>query len=297
MRNFSKTVALSFFILFFICRGTAVFPAPAEEENGAKKGEEKTFLSSPFDRPEVRRALEALPDVPFAGISGPLSGGITPHHDLAYELIFRFYRELARHTTDVKRVFLFSPDHFRRSRRRGTVCPADWSTSLRILEVDGEAVSALTKNGILERRGDFFAREHGVTIHIPLIAHFFPGARVVPVVIRADAPELDLWVLCNVLKKITKEGDLFILSMDLSHYKTPEGMAAEDVKTLDALLNLRPRDALRIDVDAKRAASLLLSLLKERGATRGILMEHTDSSNILGHRVESGTSYATILYR
>lgn len=255
-------------------------------------------LSSPFDRPDVRAALAALPDVPAsADIAGPVMGGITPHHDLAYDLIFRFYRELARHNPGVRRVFLLSPDHFRRSARRGAVCSADWRTSAGFLRADAEAVAALEKTGVLEAREDLFAREHGITIHIPLIAHFFPNATVVPMVVRADAPDLDLWVLREALSRLSREGDLFILSMDLSHYKTPEAMAAEDEKTLDVLLRLRPRATAGIDVDAKRAAFLLLSVLRERGATRGTLLERTDSSALLGHRVESGTSYATILYR
>lgn len=254
-------------------------------------------LSSPFDRPDVWAALAALPLPASSDIEGPVMGGISPHHDLAYDLIFRFYRKLARHNSGVRRVFLLSPDHFRRSARRGAVCFADWKTSARLLHVDGEAVAALESTGVLEAREDLFAREHGVTIHIPLIAHFFPNATVVPMVVRADAPDLDLWVLREALLRLSREGDLFILSMDLSHYKTPEAMAAEDEKTLDVLLNLRPRATAGIDVDAKRAAFLLLSVLGERGATRGILLEHTDSSTLLGRRVESGTSYATILYR
>ena len=39
-----------------------------------------------------------------------------------------------------------------------------------------------------------------------------------------------------------------------------------------------------------------MRLFKELGAERGVLMEHMDTSDILGYRVESGTSYATIVY-
>ena len=37
-------------------------------------------------------------------------------------------------------------------------------------------------------------------------------------------------------------------------------------------------------------------LFKELGVNRGVLMERMDTSDILGFRVESGTSYATIVY-
>jgi hypothetical protein len=37
-------------------------------------------------------------------------------------------------------------------------------------------------------------------------------------------------------------------------------------------------------------------LFREFGIEKGIVLEHADSSSILGRRVESGTSYAAILY-
>jgi hypothetical protein len=85
--------------------------------------------------------------------------------------------------------------------------------------------------------------------------------------------------------------------MDLSHYKTPEAMAAEDERTLEVLRNIQPMRTGGLDVDARRAASLVLRLFKEMGAERGIVLEHTDSSALLGRRIESGTSYVTMIYR
>jgi hypothetical protein len=84
--------------------------------------------------------------------------------------------------------------------------------------------------------------------------------------------------------------------MDLSHYKTPEAMASEDVKTLDVLENLRFARTNDIDTDARRAASLALRLFIDLGAERGMILERTDSSSALGRRIESGTSYATVVY-
>jgi predicted class III extradiol MEMO1 family dioxygenase len=84
--------------------------------------------------------------------------------------------------------------------------------------------------------------------------------------------------------------------MDLSHYKTPEAMEKEDERALEVLTNLEPMKTDRLDIDARRAASLVLRLFKELGVNRGVLMERMDTSDILGCRVESGTSYATIVY-
>jgi AmmeMemoRadiSam system protein B len=141
-----------------------------------------------------------------------------------------------------------------------------------------------------------FRREHGITIHIPLVARYFPNASVVPVVIGAKTPDLALIILKNAIRDLLRDGDAIILSMDLSHYKPPEAMEAEDRKTLEVLTKLRPHGTGDIDVDARRAAALVLMLFRELETGEGTVLEHSDSSRILGRRIESGTSYATIIY-
>jgi AmmeMemoRadiSam system protein B len=223
-----------------------------------------------------------------------ITGGIVPHHDLALGMIQRFYDHLG--SPDVRRVWLLSPDHFRRARTYSALCPDDWQTPERILRADREACEALASLSVAGADGTLFRREHGITIHIPFIARHFPNASVVPLVIGARTPDLALIILKNALMDLLRDGDAIILSMDLSHYKSPEAMAAEDRKTLDVLEGLRPAETKAIDVDARRAAALVLMLFREFGIEKGIVLEHADSSSILGRRVESGTSYAAILY-
>jgi AmmeMemoRadiSam system protein B len=116
-------------------------------------------------------------------------------------------------------------------------------------------------------------------------------------VLKSDIPDVALLMLKNYMFGVMRENDMIILSMDLSHYKTPEEMEKDDERTLEVLTNLEPMRTDSLDIDARRAASLVLRLFKEPGAERGVLMERMDTSDILGFRVESGNSYATIVYR
>jgi AmmeMemoRadiSam system protein B len=287
-----KRSSAAFFPGFCLC--LCFFSAAAEA------GE---LLRSPYDV-AAGRAFEA--SAPPAGFSetrakgaGIVLGGVVPHHDLALGMIVRFYRELANGTSErgVRRVFLFAPDHFRRARRWVAVCPADWRLSVGVASVDRTALEFLTRSKIVEATPELFVMEHGITLHIPLIARFFPGASVVPIVLRPDIPDMALLMLRNRLKRLTGEGDIIILSMDLSHYKPPEAMAREDKRTLGALTALKAFATSNLDVDARRAAALVLALFRDMGATKGEILEYTDSSALLGKRIESGTSYATIIYR
>lgn len=221
-------------------------------------------------------------------------GGIVPHHELAQGMIVRFYERIA--SERVRRVWLLSPDHFKRAENYVAVSGENWRTANGVLEADPVAKSALSGMSVAESNARLFALEHGITVHIPLIARYFPNATLVPMVLKSDAPDIAILMLKKYMLETMGEDEVVILSMDLSHYKTPEAMAAEDECTLEALTNMQPMKTGRLDVDARRAASLVLRLFKDLGANDVQTLEHMDSSDILGYRVESGTSYATILY-
>jgi AmmeMemoRadiSam system protein B len=260
-------------------------------------------LSSPYDG-VVRRALALQPSLYLpaedgSSLKGAVLGGVAPHHDLALDMIVEFYREIKGSSgakRDVRRVWLFAPDHFRRAKRWAAVCPSDWTLSEGSISADRGVVRALGGMSIVETDSALFSREHGVTLHIPLIARFFPRASVVPIVLRPDIPDVALLMLRGKIRELMDDGDIIILSMDLSHYKTPEAAEIEDGRALEVLLAMRPLAASSIDADARRAASLVLTLLRDRGARRGELIKRSDSSSILGRRVESGTGYATVIY-
>ena len=268
--------------------------------------ERQSPLRSPYDR-VVARAYRSCDSHVFGlprgtGLNGQrILGGIVPHHDVAMGMIMRFYEELnaGDRICPVQRVFLFAPDHFRQVRRWAAVCPANWmffGDPTRVLSADADAITTLGDADIVEMRSEIFEKEHGITLHIPFIALFFPNATVVPILLRPDIPDIALLSLRKRLAAIMREGDVVILSMDLSHYKPLEALRAEDDRTIAALTEMRHAATHRLDVDAPRAAKLALLLFKDGGATRGTLLKRSDTSAILGEHIESGTGYATILY-
>jgi AmmeMemoRadiSam system protein B len=255
------------------------------------------MMTSPFEG-DVARAVKQAQAIStgetIIDSKARILGGITPHHGLALSMITRFYEQIS--STEPRRVWLFSPDHFKRAKNFVVVCGDDWRAADRILEADATAKTGLSGMRVVGSDARLFAEEHGITIHIPLIAQYFPNATIVPMVLKSNIPDIPLLMLKKYMLDVMGKDDVIILSMDLSHYKTPEGMSEEDERTLPVLTNLESLRTDSLDIDARRAASLVLRLFKERGAKRGVLIEHMDTSDILGHRVESGTSYATTVY-
>jgi AmmeMemoRadiSam system protein B len=256
-------------------------------------------LVSPFEA-EIERAVALYSasqdsrERPASGENVRVLGGVASHHNIALAMIVRFYERVSNPET--KRVWLFAPDHFRRARKLAAVCEADWKLDTGTLKSDKDACAALDSLSFAENDAPMFRGEHGITIHIPLIARYFPNAGVVPIVLRPDIPDMGLLILRKKIMEMIGPDDVVILSMDLSHYKTPEAMAAEDARTLEVLRGMKPLETGALDVDARRAAALVLYLFRDMGASAGEVLEHTDSSAILGRRVESGTSYASVIY-
>ena len=267
----------------------------------ASAGASAACLTSPFES-DVARAVErarAFGNIAKENGGLRILGGITPHHGLALDMIARFYELISSDAANVRRIWLMSPDHFERARNYVAVCGDDWFAAGRKLETDAAAKSGFSGMSIAEVNSRLFAEEHGITIHIPLIARYFPNATIVPMVLKPNTPDIALLMLKNYIIGVMGENDLVILSMDMSHYKTSEEMQAEDARSLEVLTNLEPMKTDRIDIDARRAASLVLRLFKELGAERGEVAERMDSSDIMGYKLDpiSGTSYATIIYK
>jgi len=258
-------------------------------------------LGCPPLPPRVHRALEVPRDPRGAGGEigtggeGRVLGGLTPHHDLAGELMVRFYEELRRWALRPRRILLIAPDHHRAGRGAVTFCGAPWETDRGRVPADEEGVAMLEKHGVARRDDALFPREHGITVHLPLLATFFPGVPVLPLVVRSSVSDLELLALRKVLSPLMDSG-LVILSMDLSHGKSSAEALEEDRRTLPVLSELRWKELRGLDLDCPRGGALFLALLEERGARRGVVRDHATAASFGEPPEAPGTSYATVLF-
>lgn len=227
---------------------------------------------------------------------GRAFGGLAPHHDLAGGLLVRFYKALRRSAPSPRRVLLIAPDHYRGGRGALSFCGAPWETSRGKVPADDEGVAVLEKLGVARRDDGLFVREHGVTVHLPLLAAFFPGVPVLPLAVRSSVSDLELLALRKILAPLWYAGGLVILSMDLSHGKRSAEALREDRRTLPVLSELRWKELQGLDLDCPRGSALVLALLNELGARRGVVLEHTTSAQLGENSEAPGTSYATVLF-
>lgn len=253
----------------------------------------------------IRLAVSAQASFGALPVADGIVGGIVPHHDVAGAMILRFYATLKASGVSPKRVVLVAPDHYRAGRGAVTVCGADWETVSGTLRADAAVVGAIVRSGAATRDDRIFVREHGVTTHLPLIRETFPDATVIPLAIRTSASDMQLLVLRKLLLPFLRDGGLVILSMDLSHRKSPADAAREDARTLPALAGMDIQSLRGLDIDSPRGAALFLALVRDLGDSlrslrerneRGVVLEHTNSGVIRDRPKEPCTSYATMLF-
>lgn len=254
------------------------------------------LLRSPYDD-LFKNAVIPHASEPGAKKRGEIVAGIAPHHDLAIGVIERFYARIASSGQRIRRVWLLAPDHFRRSRADLSTTTAGWETSSRILAADPVGTEALIGTGVARDEPFLFAREHGITIHIPAIARYFPTARVVPIVLHWRAPGQALRLIEKTLARAYRPGDIFILSMDFSHDKPPREAEREDERSVAAIASFDPDAARTCDIDAGAACALLLRVTKSLGAEDAELLERSNSIELGADASESCTSYASMLLR
>jgi AmmeMemoRadiSam system protein B len=243
---------------------------------------------------------------PFRGAAGEtgtgeifgensIRAGIVSHHGLASEMIARFYNALP---FNVERVILIGPDHFRAGWGTAAISPLSWKIGSVVVENDDEAVEILKKTRGVEAWSLPFRTEHSIGLHIAFISRWFPGAKVLSMMVRNDRDPRALAPLVSILSGLMRrEKTVMILSMDFSHGKMPDNANREDEKTLGAILNFDVKSLPDRDIDASRALRLFLDTLKSLGFTDGTILERTNSSAVAGRPDLPCTSYATIVFK
>ncbi len=279
-----------------ICLCFAASPLFSEEPPHLQKLRERPFPAA-YPGGLFAASIEAAGAVPPA--SGRVAGLILPHHLLAADLIaagFAHVREGA-----YRRIVILSPDHFSRGKTPFSVPGRDFLTSLGPVPLDREGAAALLRSELVSE-SNLFSHEHGVQALLPFIAHHFPGAFVLPVVIGKRSTPEEWKTLAELLSPLPGDDVLIVQSTDFSHYLDREETAKHDAESLAVLLSGDPERAVHlrqpVHIDSRGALYVQMTLQKSLGATP-VLLAHASSFEYDAAEAEKagGTSYIVLAYR
>ena len=224
---------------------------------------DKGYAEAPVERPDA--SIKAI---------------LVPHHLLAARLIAEAFGKIA--TDRAVTVVLISPNHFSAGKGKIITTAAAWRTPYGRLESDCGAVQALKSAGAASIEEDPFVKEHGISGIVPFIKKSLPNARVVPVIVRDDASDVDLERFTRAAKKTFGPDTLFVASFDFSHDMTDTAAQFHDRKSLAVIDALVDADAKALDIDSVPGLRLSMRLLDGLGATKFSLLAHSNSSQLTG---------------
>ena len=248
--------------------------------------------------PEPQPFLEAIEKERVATPPALAITGISvPHHLLAADLIARGF--VAASGNRYERVIVISPDHFSKSRRALATTRADIATAFGTLRNDEVVTAALLNDATLFDESDLFGSEHGVAALLPFVKHFFPEARIVPIVVSYGSTRADWDAAVAALAPFAGPDTLIVQSTDYSHYLPHEVAQQRDQETLnviaaedvDAVAGLVQPD----HMDSKGSQYIQMRLQAGTRRARGTVIANRSSTeySTLGTQT---TSYVVTVY-
>jgi AmmeMemoRadiSam system protein B len=195
-----------------------------------------------------------------------------------------------------------------------------WVTPLGEAVIDEELAEAVVNTGAAVNDAVAHGREHSIEVQIPFVQYLFEGAQILPILAPPRPQAVALGVKVGELIKRQENKRVVCLgSTDLTHYGprygfTPVGVGAEalewaskvnDRKFIDLAVGLEPEGLLASAAEngnacGPGAAAAVVALAKELGKAEGVLLAHTNSNEVMLHRMgragAESVGYAAIVF-
>lgn len=222
---------------------------------------------------------------------------VVPHHLLVGNMISNTLKNIAE-IQKPNIIVLVGPNHPNKGDKIITGMN-DWSTFEGILESDRAFIEEILSKGLATRDEEILSKEYSLGNVIPFVKHFFPEAKVVPIIFHSDADLKKILELSEIIEKNLGKDDLIIASIDFSHYLTSEESLAMDELTMNAISNRNYDMILNMGPDnLDSPPSLVLTLIcgDKMGKGNFEILDHDNSGMVLKDPKIKTTSYFNLVF-
>ncbi len=221
---------------------------------------------------------------------------VIPHHTLAANLAAQGIRTLVKQNPSV--IVLIGPNHKNIGPKAATT-KAVWDAGQGTLQTDTVAVDELLKQNLAEQDDNLFKTEHSIGALIPIIAHYLPKTKVIPIVYyyRYDQ-ETILQTLKQLIKSLPDDA-VIIASIDFSHGLTLQKAQEKDQVTAERLKDWDEKaiaDADNTYLDSPTILAALMQYLRETDSQDLKIIANTNSGKIMQDSQMICTSYFVLKY-
>jgi AmmeMemoRadiSam system protein B len=249
-----------------------------------------------------------------------LVGGIVPHAgwicsgSIAAEVL----QELARRA-GIETFVIFGAAHRLASDTAALYGRAAWATPLGEIAIDEDLASAvLSASSDVEENDRPHFVEHSIEVQLPFVQHLAPAARLLPILVphMASGPAIGLAVAEQA--RLLEREVVFVGSTDLTHYGprygfSPKGKGLAGLKWAKGVNDRRMIELIcRMEADqiapqarqhqnacGSGAVAATIAACRRWGATRGVLLRHATSKEVLADRygeMADAVGYAGIVF-
>jgi len=232
--------------------------------------------------------------------TGTIRAVIVPHHLVAAEDDAVALRALAGQK--ILNIILISPDHYNKCPTALCTANSDYETFFGRMRASPSIINDLVASPLVTNDPALFKNEHGIYAVAPFIVHYLPGVPVTPLAISIGYWKTNKNAMLELLNAEIKEGTVFVVSSDFSHY-LPYGEAEKmDALTKAVLVSgdLNAIEQLKdpSQSDCPACLWLLASLAKNGNFYHPDFLMHTNSAALLNDlNVKETTSHFAILWR
>lgn len=290
-------LVLGILLLFTGC-GNKTTPEEKTENNRPQDGErvEKFSTHPSFVTRQELNAILAGGVEKTVPVEGRVVSAVVPHHLVAGRLIAQVMAELSRRQP--ARVIIVGPNHPNAGARIITGY-AGWQTPDGTVETDQPVVSNLLKNGLASRDEDVLSREHSVGALVPLLRHYLPEVKIVPVILHHDVSLEEVDELIKTLEPFLDVKTVLISSVDFSHYLTRSGAQAKDLETIRYMQNHDYSTLFRLGndyLDSPASLAAAFRIAEKSNIREFQVLANTNSGIIMQNDFMETTSYFTLVF-
>jgi AmmeMemoRadiSam system protein B len=291
------------FILILVV-GLVLMAAFSEPKIEAKPKTKTTAIDrsiaahpSQVTRQELKLLLAQNPDSSdFKLAERKIVSAVLPHHLVAAPLLLEVCTLLAEQKP--KCLIVIGPNHENKAAKiiSGTY---GWQTPDGVLATEEDAVQQLWQKGLAVINEEVLATEHSIGALAPLLKHFVPEAKIIPIILQYGVSLQEVDALLDGLEPFLDGDTVLISSVDFSHYLTRSEAEAKDRVTLAYMNNFDYPALFALDdsyLDSPASLAAAFRLAERRGIRSFTVLGNTNSGRILQNDYLETTSYFTILF-
>lgn len=192
----------------------------------------------------------------------------------------------------VKTVILITQNNWNAGQAPIITSRYPWKTPLGDIQPATTVADSLIQAHLASEEEGIFAKEHGITGIVPYVAHSFPNAKIVPLVIRDYTSTTTIDALALALSKLDLSTTAIIGTIDMSHYLPKYVADNHDDLTIQSIREFDYDTLPQLDIDTVPTLRAVMKVAESKHLQTFVVTGHTNSADIVGDPdLLSTTSY------